>query len=320
MMFLPTRAFSQSIIDQLEEENRFDPEMPLLSTEKILHISNSKRIFLISNENNSFSAGDFISFVNKDSLVLRALVAKIEDKKAGIKIVKIYDLNLWKYLGPQSEVQIIRGDDSYFLNLAKRKKTQDDSEFAGLKIKDEDDLYSESKFDEDLKIDEDSSRPLKTDHIIGVQMGSISGVDSTGASNRYTQMNATWAYQLVDNFFVEGLYGQNVINDFPSGSLDTKIQNITMRFKYTISLPLFSFLLPYVGYQFLSASSPGAGEADSTGTVTQQQLDNEIELVNKLEKNTVVFGATVLKRLVPGWFLRVELGTDLLAAGFSLEF
>ena len=42
--------------------------------------------------------------------------------------------------------------------------------------------------------------------------------------------------------------------------------------------------------------------------------------VENLKKSSVIFGATVLKRIVPGWFIRADLGNDILSGGLTLEF
>ena len=51
-----------------------------------------------------------------------------------------------------------------------------------------------------------------------------------------------------------------------------------------------------------------------------EQIELENEQVEALNKNQVVAGVTILKRLVPGWFARADIGTDALNIGFSLEF
>ena len=76
--------------------------------------------------------------------------------------------------------------------------------------------------------------------------------------------------------------------------------------------------MPYLGYQSVTVSSPGAGVSD--GTTSQDVLDEEARLVNESEKSGAIAGVALLKRMVPGWFLRAELGTDIINLGLSLEF
>ena len=73
-----------------------------------------------------------------------------------------------------------------------------------------------------------------------------------------------------------------------------------------------------MGYQILGPSSPGAGEEDPDNP--DIDLEAELNRLEDLKKSSVVFGITVLKRLVPGWFIRGDLGSDILGAGFGLEF
>ena len=113
-------------------------------------------------------------------------------------------------------------------------------------------------------------------------------------------------------------FSTNTVNDYPSTGLDATIYNFTTKFKYTFSAPFYSYIMPYVGYQVINVKSPGAGVSD--GELTQAQLDEELDKVDDLKKSSVIFGATVLKRIVPGWFIRADLGSDIIAGGMTLEF
>lgn len=316
-------GFSQSLVEELkEDEGLTDIEAPPLTDEKIIKISENKKIFILSNENNSYGQGDFVTLLLDQKLVSRALVAKVKGNISGIKIIKIYDLELWKELKDKKDVQVLRGDDSYYINLQKKKMQakKDEKIEDTLAIKDTEDLYDTTSLDDEIALEEDKKRYIKPDNLVGVTYGQIEGVDESGGSTRYSQFNFIWGYQTSSNLFLEGVYGQNVINDFPSSGLDTQMRNFVVRIKYTFRGFWDTLIMPFAGYQVVTAESPGAGEQDSSGTQTQTQLDNEISLVSDLEKNTVVFGATLLKRLVPGWFFRADLGTDIVSAGISVEF
>jgi hypothetical protein len=80
------------------------------------------------------------------------------------------------------------------------------------------------------------------------------------------------------------------------------------RLKYTISAPFYCYIQPYLGYQIITAQSPGA------------QFPLELALVDQLKKSRIVGGATLLRRIVPGWFVRVDFGSDLINGGLLLEF
>ncbi len=306
------------VVDELDATASVAPSN--LPTEKIQSISPSKRIFLITNSNNSFERGDYISLVLNSKIVARALTAKMQNEIAGIKILRIHSLALWNTLKVGSEVQIVRGDDSYF-NRPVKKETADLKEGGKnkSKIEDEDDLYSETKIlDDDLSMEENKNRAIKNDNLVTGSYGRLEGVNNDGAAQYYGQFMAQWAYQIEDNIWIEGVYGQGVINDFPALGLDTVIRNITFRAKYTVTAPLYSYVQPYIGYQMVTAKSDSAGVPD--GIATQEQLNQETELMNKMEKNRPVFGITLLKRLVPGWFVKADLGTDIMNLGLTLEF
>ena len=124
----------------------------------------------------------------------------------------------------------------------------------------------------------------------------------------YKQFSAQWAYQFEDNFWAEISYGQNVIEDYPFTGLGTKLTAIMLRGKYTFNAPFYSYFQPYLGYQVVDASSPGAGK----GLDSESEAEYERQLVEDLKKNKFIFGVSWLKRLVPGWFFKLTIGTDAL--------
>ncbi|MFZ8999922.1 MAG: hypothetical protein ACO20H_01365 [Bacteriovoracaceae bacterium] len=321
--FTITTSFAQSLVEELrEDEDVTDIEAPPLTNERIVKTSENRKIFILSNENSGYGQGDFITLLVDKKLVSRALVAKVKGNISGIKIIKIYNLDLWKELRAKRDVQVLRGDDSYYINLEKRKSQADQADDLndGLVIKDTDDLFDSTDLDDDIAEDDDKLRLIKPDNLVGASYGQVDGVDETGSSQSYNQINFLWAYQISNNLFLEGLYGQNVINDFPSEGLDTEMRNFTFRVKYTFNAVMGVLVMPYAGYQAITVDSPGAGQQDSSNSQTEDDLNRELDLVEQLEKNTVIFGATLLKRLVPGWFVRADLGTDIMSVGISVEF
>ena len=318
ILLTSTQVNAQSVIDDFNENSESNQLASELVTEKITRVSNSKRTYIITNENESFSQGDFITLVLNSNLAARAIVAKSKNNIAGIKIVKIYSLELFKLFKTGLEVQIIRGDDSFF--GARKVKTEEEEENSI--IKDEEDLYNGTLLEDDLSLESKTNRAIKTDNIVSLNLGLIEGLNNDGSSQRYTHLNGMWMYQLDDNIWAEIGYGQNLINDYPKPRLDTQMTNISIRAKYTVSAPFFSFVQPYIGYQVINASSPQAGIDDPTDDVTPSppELDREVKLVEDLKKSQIIFGVTLLKRLVPGWFIRADVGSDIVNLGFSLEF
>lgn len=321
-------VLSQNVLDDIEEEDILESgsseAAPNLVSETIKVISPSKKIFILTNENRTFSKGDFISLLLGNKLVCRALVAKTnDDQLSGIKIIKIYNVNLWKQLAPNKEVLVLKGDDSYYANLEKAPKDIEETIKKQNKVQDEDDLFNSTTLnDDDLSIEESNNRLIKTDNVISGGIGLIEGKDPEGQSKKYTHANGSWGYQLADNVWGELGVGTNTIVDYPATGFDTRMINFTTKLKYTFEAPFYSYVMPYVGYQIIQAQSPGAGVYDgvSTPAPTQEELDQELNGVNDLKKSSLIFGVTVLKRIVPGWFIRLDMGSDLLNAGLALEF
>lgn len=317
-------VYAQNVLDDIEEEDRIETgsteNAPNLVAETIKVIAPSKKIFILTNENKTFSKGDFISLLLGNKLVCRALVAKTTDEQlSGIKIVKIYNVSLWKQMAVGKEVLVLKGDDSYYSNLEKTPKDPAVDAKNNSKVQDEEDLFNSTTLnDDDLSLEETSKRLIKTDNLISAGIGMISGLDVDGSTKRYTHMNASWGYQLSDNIWAELGAGTNTITDFPSVGIDTRMVNLTGKMKYTFNAPFYSYIMPYVGYQVINVNSPGAGV--DNGESTAEELDQELRLVDDLKKSSVIFGVTVLKRIVPGWFIRADLGTDILNAGLTLEF
>lgn len=317
-VFLPSFVLAQSLVDDLGGGSEFGgsfggPAAPEMSSEKIEKISASGRILILSNNAASYGKGDFISLVLDDKLVNRAIVAKTTNASGGIKIIKIYNPEINKLLRPGMEVKVIRGDDSYFLN---RKKETVGEENVAI-IQDEEDLFDESTLlEDDLSLEENTNRKIKNDNIISLFLSQVEGQDAGRESKRYTQISGAWSYQVDDNIWGEISYGENTISDFPGDEIDTTFKSMVIKVKYTVEAPFYSYIQPYAGYQIISADSPGAG----TGNIGVDEAENEKRLVEELEKSGPVFGITLLKRLVPGWFARVDVGSDALNFGFSLEF
>ena len=312
-----TLCYGQSVIDDItnQDENSL---LPNLSGEKIEKIAPSRKIFLITNKNQSFRKGDFISLIFKGTMFARALVAKDMDGLSGIKILRVYSPQTASFIQPGHPIQVIRGDDSFFkggsLNSADGEK--------GLVLENEEDLFNKTALwenEENLELDEKQSL-IKQDNIISVWYGQIEGTNIRGESTRYGQILASWGYQVGSNIWAEASYGQNIVNDYPQVGLDTKLQNFSIKFKYTISTPAYSYIQPYVGYQLVTPDSPGAGKQSSSDPVSPEQLDLELQRLELLKKNTPIFGLGMIKRLVPGWFVKFELGSDIMGLGLALEF
>ena len=310
---------AQNVIDQIS-----DTTTPSLSefqdlTEKILRISKDKRIFILTNENASVSQGDFFSIIFENELVARALVAKNVDQKTGIKILRIYSPGQWEKLREGLEIQILRGDDTSFQSK-KNDKEEKEEEKVTL-ITREDDLFDETKLlQEDLELEAYDNSVVKNNNIIAVSLGFLESSKTGGEVDNHSQVNVSWAYQFEPNLWLEGNYGRNVINGFPSEDIETALDNLTFKVKYSVDALFYSIIMPYIGYQKVIAHSPNAGENDPNNEIPASQLKNELNDVANLEKNHIIFGINILKRLVPGWFIKLDVGSDIMSAGLALEF
>lgn len=318
-LFRPFTLAAQSVVESLSEDNSVTEEVDLV-TEKIEKFSNSKKIFIITNQNNVLGKGDFFSILLENQLVARGVVAKQVDNIVGIKILKIYSLQRFnRVLKKNMRIQILRGDDSYYNSKKMVAEKDDSAEKSTTKIESEDDLYSKSAvLEEDILLEEKSDRAIKTDNILGFSWGQYGATDMDGGSISFPHWGFNWGYQLLDNIFAEVFYGISTMSDYPTGGIDTDLTNIVLRLKYNIRAPFDSFLMPYVGYKITSVNSPGAGVDD--GVSSQTDLDEEVRLVNELEERKPIFGVSVLKRMVPGWFAKADLGIDVVNIGIALEF
>ena len=250
-------CYPQSVIEELDIQEEEGTLLPNVSSEKVEKISPSRKIYLITNGNQSFQKGDFISLVYKGTLFARALVAKDIDGISGIKLLRIHSSPVASSIRPGHSVQVIRGDDSLFLRGL--KNTNDGSD---LVIQNEEDLFNRTAIwrgEDEQNLDEKSQNLIKQDNIISLWYGQIEGTNLRGESTRYDHFLASWSYQIGSNIWAEATYGQNVIKDFPEIGFDTRIQNFNVKLKYTVATPAHSYLQPYIGYQLLSAQSPGAG-------------------------------------------------------------
>lgn len=313
----PPPVRGQSILSGYAQNTNF-PIQERLSTEKILKIANSRKVFVISFENKGFLPGDFITLIYQDQHVARAIVAKTKNDRVGIKIIKIYSLPLWNQLQKGIEIKVLRGDDSYF--VAKKKveaKEEDDlaqEEIA--RIMTDDDLFNDKTF---LKedIDNDSRRKslIKTDNIISAHTGLINTVNLEGLATTDTHFSFAWGHQLSSNFWGEFTYGFSNLSEFPDRNLVTALNVFVVRVKYVFSAPFYSFIKPYVGHKLSVATAPPPNIILDEKTPEEQKA-----LLGEIEYSGPVVGVTILKRLVPGWFVRVDLGTDVTSIGMALEF
>lgn len=311
---LSNQLWSQSLIDDANLSMVADGSSGAFA-ETIKIISGSKKIFILTNNNQQLGPGDFVSLALDEKLAARAVVAKVHQGQVGIKILKIYSVAQWSKLRRDLEVQIVKGDDSNFGKKVENKP----NETATAKIRSEEDLYTgDVVADGDLGIiDDNKNRHIKPDNIVSLfgSMFKANEIESRGGSLSQPMFGLSWAYQFTDNYFIEGVYGRALIDNYPAENAQTLVNQVAARLKYNIKGPAYTFFMPYLGFQTFSVSSPDAGKG--TDPILNEE---ELNAINDLKKSGPVFGVSILRRLVPGWFIKADIGSDILNVGFSIEF
>jgi hypothetical protein len=308
-------SWGQSLVEEATlNQNENQSQSPFEETIKI--ISNSKKIFILTNTNQKLGTGDFISLALQDKLAARALVAKTYQDRVGIKILKIYSLTQWGKLRRGQPVLIVKGDDSQFEKKPEEKKTEPEEV---PKIKSEEDLFNDKVVVEDEigDFDESKNRHIKPDNIVAVSGAFYDApeIESKGGTARTNEFGISWAYQFSDNFFLEALYGRALLDNYPGDGTQTLVNHLTARLKFNIPGPLYTFFMPYAGFHSYTVSSPDAGKTNNN-VINQEELDT----IDGLKKSGPVFGLTVMRRLVPGWFIKADIGNDIINIGFAIEF
>lgn len=309
------KSYSQDMIDDISSPIQLGDSREMF-TEMIRIIGRSRRVFILTNTNQMLNKGDFITLVlNERDAVARAVVGKNHNDLTGIKILKIYSLKRWSLMRKDLDIKILKGDDSWLFKKVIEKKVENETD--GLKIESEEDLYDDTTFiDKDLDMFGKDNRLIKPDNIVSGSWGRYTiNNEISGDTEVYNQYSASWAYQFSDNFWVEGQYGRILMSNVPASGAQTLINDLTFRVKYTFQAPLYSYFMPYAGYQIHSVSSPDAGNTTDAALAEQEEL-----FIQDLEKRRFIAGVTILRRLVPGWFIKADLGIDTFNIGFAIEF
>jgi hypothetical protein len=315
-------VLAQSLVEDATKPLEIETT-PGLFTETIKIISGSRKIFILSNNNQQLGVGDFISLIYQDKMALRAVVAKTHQGQAGIKILKIYSLSTWSKLTKNLDVQILRGDDSGFGKKVEKEIVTEASDEKP-KIETEDDLFNSKGIEEIGDLNDSNNRHIKPDNIVSAMLGTFTAQNTAGdrVGDFGNQFAASWGYQFTDNYFTEFYFSSVMLKDFPSGAgsggtagISTRVNTTSVRLKYNIKAPLYSFIMPYVGFRFSEVLSPNAGEASAPDPEAEKKR------IDELRKSGLVFGVTLLRRLVPGWFVKLDFGTDSgLNVGVAIEF
>ncbi len=307
LLFFPLCLQGQSLVEELESPNFSRGLQENTFSEKIVVASKSKRIFILTNNNQSLEPGDFVTMLVGGKKIIRGLIAKSRQGKSAFKVLKTYNEKAKVRLRRGILVSLYRGDDSLL-----REESNDQP---SLRINSEADLFSDS-----VLLDEEEPKKklstIKSNNIINASYGLIEGIDDRGDASYYSHFTFSWNYRLKEFVWFESLFGYSTAKRFPSADISTDLFNLTVRAKYAYELPFYSYLMPYAGLQIVIASSPEAG----TGAVSDAQANQELDLVDDIEKITPTVGVTFMKRLVPSWFITANVGLDVMSVGLGIEY
>lgn len=319
-------ALAQTIVDELKAVASGDlPLKNQIFPETITTISSNRRIYIVTNSNLKLLMGDFVSFIVDDDLIARALVVKTRDDRSGLKLVKIYNQAKWTSLTTGMTVNLLRGDDSYYLSQLKKERESlvgnstnspsktNDSTFTQSDLTADESLILGSEFNfEDKK---SSQRKLDADHLLYFTVGNLNSLGIDGGTDTYIHYRVGWGFQIFNNWFTDLSYGHSSIKKYPAVDIDTALNTFTLKFGYIFQLPVHSFLYLYAGVYNSVAVSPGAGE----GGVSESQARLETEMVRDLEGMGYIGGLSFYKRLVPGWTFKIDADLKNIGAGIMVE-
>jgi hypothetical protein len=150
------------------------------------------------------------------------------------------------------------------------------AETPSTRIRSEDDLYSgDVVVDDDLGVlDENKNRHIKPDNIVAISGSQFKAneIESKGGSVGTAMFGLSWAYQFTDNYFIEGVYGRALLDSYPAEGAQTLVNQVVARLKYNIKGPAYTFIMPYLGYQSNTVSSPDAGKGTDPN-LNEEELD-----------------------------------------------
>lgn len=176
---------------------------------------------------------------------------------------------------------------------------------------------TKEKSQTDIAVKENSNKKFEKNNFFGANVGSTSGFDYRGNSKFYLQYGASFARQFVDNIWAELFYGYSQLQSFPVALAVSIQHSLSLRIKYTFALPFEFFAMPYVGARYIVLDTPDYS-AD-----LQYEMGRSIEDKAKRRRrltDSLIFGATVVRRIIPGLLARADIGYDSINLGLNVEF
>lgn len=254
--------------------------------ETLLDISLTKTIFILSNTNNKLQEGDFLTISLKGKSICRALVTKIQDKKAAINIKKIYSLTYWSLLKKNLILDILRGDESELISQSFKKKD--------LNVKNNDLENSLQDSFEDIESTENKF------FYIGLSLGLDVKKDSLFENTKKYKFFPQYLLQIGFKYHVlriENFFGLSYYSQYPSEGMSTFLLNAFPRIKLEFSPNNSLFLGCFAGMRV-----PFYISSEDAGTSADPVLaENEKTLINYLRTYNFDFGIYAITKIVPGW-------------------
>lgn len=164
---------------------------------------------------------------------------------------------------------------------------------------------------------ENSHKKIANDYLLGPTIGVTSSFDHLGAPKYYMQYGAAFSYQFMDNVWAELFYAHSYLKHFPLVTLNSVLNSIALRVKYTVALPFDSFIMPYIGARYFFLDIPYY--YDNFHAAHVRSLEEKAKR-RHLFTDSLIFGATVMKRIIPGLLARADIGFDSLNLGVNVEF
>lgn len=336
--FFPLYGYGQNIVEDLSQQKDQPTSIKdQLFNEKIITVSSNKRIYVITNEQKKMIRGDFITILQNEKPIMRGLVVKTRDDQSGIKIVKVYAQDDWLALAKNNSIDILRGDDSYYWKQLKEEKAAL-TQTTNSSTNSSNTLPSSTETQNDLAFlndstsvgeisENDSDKKIKSNNMLHFAIGQEKSIGINSDSASYLHYQVGWTRQLLANWWAQLGYGYSIMKKFPAPDIDSGLNVFSFSIGYLFELPLYSFLLPYIGMEKPYVVSPGAGallcnSASTTcnHTVDAKRAQNELDLVADAQKISPLFGITFYKRLVPGWTMRASVDNRLIGLGLDMEY
>ncbi len=323
LLAFPQIAHTQTVADALRPEN-FDINLAkdVLFTENVVTIGATRKVFILTNENKKVIPGDYVTMISMEGKMLaRGIVVKLRDDKFGMRLKKVYDPSEWNKIKEEDDVQILKGDDSLFMKMQRESLDTADE----LRSSPEDQLNSDFQLlsgENGIDLSDDGQYDRKRNlgvidspNILTAGVGRIRAIGTDLTDQNYLNYQFSFLHQFAKNIWPEISYSYSILKKFPAVDIDTGLHILNLRIRFAFDLGFYTYLLPYAGIRKGFADSPGAGDnPDATAA------NNELALLDDVERAEAVYGVSLFKRLVPSWIFRVDIGNEMMGVGLGIEY